>query len=124
MNKRKISALIVTALASLMVIFSGVAKLIGPKEVVDKLTNVGVGNYITLLGLMEVGFTVLFIYPKTMKIGLLLLSCYFGGAMATELSHNGPAQNAIFPIAFIWIAAFLRDQYIFLPSPRPQSIKS
>jgi hypothetical protein len=115
MKTRKIIAIIVTSIASLMVIFSGVVKLIGPKTVTDKLTDVGVGNYIIWLGLMEVVFTLIFIYPKTMKIGLLLLSCYFGGAIATELSHSGPAANAVLPLVLIWVAAYLRDRSAFLP---------
>jgi hypothetical protein len=42
------------------------------------------------------------------------LTCYFSGAIATELSHGTPF-NAVMPIALVWIAAFLRDPSIFLP---------
>jgi hypothetical protein len=44
-----------------------------------------------------------------------LLTCYFSGAIATELSHGLPF-NAVLPITLIWIAAFLRDPSIFLPA--------
>jgi hypothetical protein len=64
---------------------------------------------------MEIAFTALFIFPKTMKIGFILLSCYFAGALATELSHNGPLLNPVMPLALVWIAAFLRNPSIFLP---------
>jgi hypothetical protein len=63
---------------------------------------------------MEIIFAALFIYPKTMKIGFILLSCYFAGALATELSH-GSAFNAFLPLVLLWIAALLRDPLIFLP---------
>lgn len=116
MNKtKKIITIVVTAIASLMVVLSGVMKFSHNPHVVDTLTKVGVIDYINLLGIMEVAFTALFIYPKTMKLGFILLSCYFAGAIATELSHNGPLLNPIMPLALVWTAAFLRDQSVFLP---------
>jgi DoxX-like family len=117
MNKsRKIAAIVFTVLAAGMVVMSGVMKLLGSEQVVTVMTNVGVGPYINLLGMMEIGFAAIFIYPKTMKIGLLLLSCYFAGAIATELSHGGPIANPIMPLVLVWIAAFLRDSSNFLPT--------
>jgi hypothetical protein len=32
--------------------------------------------------------TALFVVPATMKLGFILASCYFAGAIATELSHE------------------------------------
>lgn len=119
MKVKKIITLAVTALASLMVILSGIMKLTGSQYVVDVMNKVGVGQYITLLGIMEIAFTALFIYPKTMKIGFILLTCYFAGAIATELSHNGPLANAMMPLVLVWIATFLRDSSVFLPSSEP-----
>lgn len=36
-----------------------------------------------------------------MRIGFILLSCYFAGATATELSHNGSMINPGIPLALI-----------------------
>jgi DoxX-like family len=113
MKAKKIITIVVTSLAALMVILSGIMKLTMSEEIVTGMTNVGVGNFIIVLGLMEIAFTLLFIYPKTMKIGFLLLICYFAGALATELSHNTPF-NALIPMILIWVAAFLRDDSIFI----------
>jgi hypothetical protein len=116
MNKtKKIITIAVTTIASLLVVLSGVMKFSHSPQVVDTLTKVGVIDYINLLGTMEIAFTALFVYPKTMKLGFILLSCYFAGAIATELSHDGPLLNPVMPLALVWIAAFLRDQSIFLP---------
>jgi hypothetical protein len=60
----------------------------------------------------------LFLFPKTIKVGFILLSCYFSGAIATEFSHNGPAINAAIPLVLVWIAALLRDPSIFLPGAK------
>lgn len=113
MTPKKIAAITFTAIASLMVVLSGCMKLAGNAQIVETLTKVGVADYMLPLGVMEIGFTALFIYPKTMKIGFILLTCYFAGALATELSH-GATLNAALPLTLIWIAAFLRDRSVFL----------
>ena len=114
----RIITIIFTVLAVAMPILSGVMKLTQSPEVVGKLTEAGMGKYVSLLGIMEIGFATLFLYPKTMKLGFILLSCYFAGAIATELAQGG-SLNAVLPIVLIWIAAFLRDKTIFLPATQP-----
>jgi uncharacterized membrane protein YphA (DoxX/SURF4 family) len=113
MKARKIITIVFTVLAALMVVISGIMKFIGGPEITATLGKVGVGEYVIVLGVMEVAFTALFLFPKTMRIGFILLSCYFAGALATELSHGTPF-NAVLPLVLIWIAAFLRDKTIFL----------
>lgn len=112
-KSKRILTIIVTVLAAGMVILSGVLKLTQSAQVLETLNKVGVGQYAVLLGCMEIGFTLLFLYPKTMKLGFILLSCYFAGAIATELSHGTPF-NAVMPLVLIWISAFLRDRSVFL----------
>lgn len=114
MKTKKIITTIVTVLAAGMVILSGIMKFAAPPDMVELLTKFGVAKYMPLFGTMEIGFALLFIFPKTMKIGFILLSCYFSGALATELSHGMPF-NALLPLILVWIAAFLRDRSIFLP---------
>jgi len=116
MKTKKIITIAFMVLAAGMAILSGVMKLTGSPEIMEAMAKVGVGKYVNYLGMMEIVFAALFIYPKTMKLGFILLSCYFAGAIATELSHGTPF-NAVTPMVLIWIAAFLRDKYIFLPSP-------
>lgn len=121
MKAKKIITIGVTVIASGLVILSGIMKLTAGEEMVASMDKLGIADYLVPLALMEIGFTALFLYPKTMKIGFILLSCYFAGALATELSHGTPF-NALLPISLIWIAAFLRDSSIFLPSSQPQKI--
>ncbi|WP_375446580.1 DoxX family protein [uncultured Fibrella sp.] len=109
----RIITIIFTVLAAAMPVLSGVMKLTKSPELVAQLTKAGVGNQITMLGLMEIVFAALFIYPKTMKLGFILLSCYFAGAIATELSHGEPL-NAVLPIVLVWIATYLRDKSAFI----------
>src|SRR6187551_317707 len=110
----RVITIVVTVLAAVMVTLSGIMKLMKSEQVTTVLNSVGVGEYITLLGVMEIAFMGIFLFPKTRKIGLILLSCYFSGAIATELSHGGNIMNAAMPLVLIWIAAFLQDNTIFL----------
>lgn len=118
---KRILTITATVLAAGMVILSGVMKLMRSPQIIETLTKVGVETHVIELGLMEIGFAALFLYPKTMKLGFILLSCYFAGALATELSHGTPF-NALLPMVLIWIAAFLRDRTIFLPGVEDKGV--
>jgi hypothetical protein len=65
---------------------------------------------------MELLIAALILYPKTNKIGFLLVSCYFGGALSIELAAGEPPFSAIF-LALLWISMFLKNKDMFLPSP-------
>jgi hypothetical protein len=67
------------------------------------MSKVGVGRYLRLLGVMEIAFAALFVVPATMKLGFILASCYFAGAIATELSHDVLKVNPCVPIVLVWI---------------------
>ena len=98
---------------ALLIGLSGVLKLTGNPKIRDTMTALGVGQHLRLLGVMELAFAALFVVPATMKLGFLLASCYFGGAIATELSHDALKPNPFLPIVLLWIGAFVRDRSIF-----------
>lgn len=118
MKTKKIITISLTVLVGIMVITSGLMKAIHLPWSVDALVKQNLANAATILGLMEMSFAILFLIPKTMRIGFILLSCYFAGAMATELSHDGSMLNPAIPLALIWATAFLRDSALFLGTPK------
>ena len=105
--------LLATWIPALLIALSGVMKLTGNPKIVDAMTALGVRRYLPLLGLMELTFAALFVVPATFKLGFLLASSYFGGAIATELSHDALKVNPFIPIVLLWIGAFIRDPSIF-----------
>lgn len=116
----RIISIILMVLPALMLLMSAVMKLSGAKEVVEGLGKAGLGNYIILLGIVELLSVALFLYPKTMKIGFYLLCSYLGGAMSIELAGGQPPMAAIF-IAMLWVSMFLRDKTMFISiSPEKQ----
>ncbi|HMH34674.1 MAG TPA: DoxX family protein [Puia sp.] len=120
-NIKKVITIVVTIIAAAMITLSGIVKLANNAQVVTKLTRVGVGQFLPLLGFMEIAFTALFLFPKTRKVGFILLSCYFSGAIATDLSHGENMMAAAMPVILVWIAAFLLDKSIFIPAPRSEA---
>lgn len=112
---KRIISIVLMIIPSLMLLMSSVMKLIGAEQVVTGLTKAGLGNFITLIGVIELLSVALFLYPKTYKIGFLLLCSYLGGAMCIELAGGQPPMAAVF-IAIIWISVYLRDKNIFLVS--------
>lgn len=118
MKTKKYLATTLLVLTTVMVVLSGLMKAVQLPWSVNGLVKFNLPYAATALGLMEMTFAVLFIFPKTMRIGFILLSCYFAGAMATELSHDGSMLNPAVPLSLIWITAFLRDKYMFIGAPK------
>ena len=119
MNKTtRIFSIILMAIPSIVLIMGGVMKIIGaePESVMQFLTKMGFGNYITVLGLTELIIAGLFMYPKTNKIGFLLASCYFAGALCLEIAGGQVIASSIF-LAILWIGMFLRNKEVFLSVP-------
>ncbi len=111
---RSVVGWVLTGIAGLLILSSGIFKLSGAPMIVEGMTKLGVGPYIPLLGTMEIVFTALFVFPKTSKIGFLLVTCYFAGALATDLSHGNPIMTPILILVLVWVAAFLRKPEIFI----------
>jgi hypothetical protein len=105
--------LLATWIPALLIGLSGALKLSGNPKILETMTAVGVGRHVRLLGVMELAFAVLFVFPATMKLWFILASCYFGGAIATELSHDALKVNPFLPIVLLWVGAFIRDRSIF-----------
>jgi|GEM_PF-691795 len=113
-NLKKITIIGLTALGTLMVGLSGLMKAIHLPWSMEGLVKFNLPNSAAILGLMEMAFILLFAFPKTMRIGFILISCYFAGAMATELSHDGSMLNPGIPLVLIWTTAFLLNKSVFL----------
>ena len=105
--------LLATWIPALLIALAGVLKLSGNPRIAEEMSKLGVGRYLRLLGVMEIAFAALFVMPATMKLGFILASCYFAGAIATELSHEALKTNPFIPIVVLWIGAFIRDRSIF-----------
>ncbi len=99
-----------SALPVLMLLMSGVMKLVKPEPVVEGFTRLGYDESLALvLGLVEIACTVVYIIPQTAVLGAILLTGYLGGATAT---HVRVGDSFIIPIilgVLVWGGLYLRE---------------
>ena len=112
-KSKRIISVALMAISSAMLVFSAIMKLTGSEQMVAGLTHAGLGNYIQLIGITEILAVVLFLFPKTFKVGFLLVTSYLGGALSIELAAGQPPMAAMFLI-IVWVSAYLRNKYLFV----------
>jgi hypothetical protein len=66
------------------------------------------GNKLVLIAVLEIASTIFFAYTRTRSFGLLMVSAYLGGAIATHVGHNQPPFQPAVVLALFWLAAWLR----------------
>lgn len=74
-------------LVALIIVAGSFMKLTAQPQLVEMFTKTGLLPYIKLLGAAELVFVSLFLWSRTLRLGFFLLTAYFGGAMAIELSQ-------------------------------------
>jgi DoxX-like family len=113
----KIAKTLAVWIPALLIALSGVLKLAGNPQILKGMTKLDVQPYVPL-GAMELAFAALLVAPATFRLRFVLASCYFAGAIATELSHGALTVNPFIPIGLLWIGAFIRDRSIFFEPSR------
>ena len=85
-KKRLWAGRIISALPVLMLLFSGVMKLIKPAFLVQEFARLGYPESLALgIGILELSCTVVYVIPRTSIFGAILLTAYLGGATATHV---------------------------------------
>lgn len=116
---KKIVATILMVIPALILVFSGIMKVTRQPMMVEGLSKVGFAPYIVMVGAFELLFTVLFLVPKTRKVGFLFVTSYLGGAAAIEIAE-GRAPVAFVFTALAWIGMYLYDKTVFTGKPAIQ----
>ncbi len=110
-KKRLWAGRIISALPVLLLLFSGVLKLIKPAPVVQGLAHFGYPESLALsLGILEIACTVVYVIPRTSVLGAILMTAYLGRATATNV-RVGDALFFVPPIlgVLVWGGLYLRD---------------
>lgn len=108
-----IIARVLLIIVALAITAGAILKLTSFPPLSEIYRKLGLSDYMKVLGVVELLFLVLFIWPRSMRIGLLLLTGYFGGAMAVELSHGIVFIAPGIILSIVWIIAYLRDTEIY-----------
>lgn len=113
---RQVAGTALTALLSLMLVGSAAAKFGGVPRVVQELGRYGFSaGRLTFIACLEVVSAVLVLARQTRRLGLLFVSAFMGGAIATHLQHGSSVLPPAFVLAAFWVAAALRRPEDFSP---------
>lgn len=116
---------VLSGLGVAFMLFDGSAKVFDliPPEVKEANSYGWTGDSMFTIGALALICTALYLIPRTAVLGAVLLTGYFGGAIATHLRVGNPLfSHTLFPIyiaALFWVGLYLRDARVrTLLSPR------
>jgi len=106
---------VLTSLFALFILGASVLpKLSGMPVAEETMAQLGwPSGYVLMIGLMELGFLILYLVPRTSLLGAVLFTGLLGGAMATQIRAESPLfSHVLFSIylgLFMWGGLWLRD---------------
>lgn len=107
---------VVTALVAVtyfLLAFSTLTKLLFIPYIAHKFDVLGIAEYGRLFGLVELVAFVLYLHPRTIGLGFVLLCSYLGGAIATDLHAPQYLYQPITVLVLVFISTYLRRPNIF-----------
>jgi hypothetical protein len=100
-------------LGGALLLGSAGAKLAHVPQVVAQMNSVGfLGEKVTFVAILELVSALLFLIPATRSAGLLLVSSFLGGAIATHLQHGQPILPPSIMLILLWVGAWMRHPII------------
>ncbi|QDV38458.1 DoxX family protein [Tautonia plasticadhaerens] len=106
----RIAGLVLHLLIGGLMIFAGSMKALGlvPEEAKQEMAGSAIADNLVLIGTGELASAILLIVPRTLSLGVLLTSGFWGGAICMHLSQGDSyvMQSAL--LALTWVGAWLR----------------
>lgn len=105
---------VMSGLVILFMLMDSIMKFVKPPEVIEGTVALGFGQeHLPIIGALGLISTLLYTFPRTSVLGAILLTGYFGGAVATHLRLNNPLfSHTLFTVYFgilIWGGLWLRN---------------
>lgn len=100
-SKRRLwTARTMSGLVILFMLFDSIFKFIQPVEVVNGALELGYGeHHIIIMGVLGLLSILLYSFPRTSVLGAILLTGYWGGAVATHIRLDNPLfSHVLFPV--------------------------
>ena len=106
---RVLSGLFVTFMAGASI----APKLLGMAVAAETIEPLGwSADYVLMIGVFELTFVLLYLYPRTAVLGAVLMTALLGGAMATHIRVGSPLFShtlfGIYLAFFMWGGLWLR----------------
>ena len=105
---------VLSTLPVLFLVFDVGIKLSGVPAVAESMTQLGWPlSAVTGVAILELICLALYLIPRTSVLGVVLLTGYLGGAIATHVRVGNPLfSHVLFPVyvaALLWGGLYLRD---------------
>lgn len=106
-KSRRTLGWILTILASIAPAWGVIGKLTD-EAMRSHMTDMGFGEWLPTIDFGEPIAVVLFILPKTGRIGILLISALMGGAITAHMGNEESFAMQATVLVIAWVAAFVR----------------
>jgi len=112
---RKWTSYILSGLVILFMLFDGIGKFVKPPEVIQGTLDLGYSeHHLIIMGTLGLLSTILYAVPRTAILGAILLTGYFGGAVATHVRLDNPLFSHVLFTAYLgvfaWGGLWLRNE--------------
>ncbi len=106
---RQRTGAVLTTLVAVILLGSAGAKFAHIPSAVRQLAAAGIsGDRLTLVAILEALSALLFLFAATRSAGLLFVSAFLGGAIATHLQHGESIVLPSLVLGLAWFGAWLR----------------
>ena len=104
----KTAGLVLHVLVGGLLILSGSQKVLGSAPP-EALVRYGLGEQARLIGAGALLSAVLLLAPRTLSLGVLLTSSFWGGAICIHMAHGEPYLLQVVLLVLSWAGAYLRN---------------
>ena len=122
----KIAGWVLSGLIALFLVGASAAtKFMGIAAATDSMAVIGWPlTYLVLIGCIELGCVILFLFPRTALLGAVLTTGLLGGSLAANLRVDNPLfSHTLFSIYLgvaVWLALWLREEKVRAAFPLVQ----
>src|SRR5262249_10391546 len=120
---KRIAGWVLHVLIGGLMIFAASGKFMGSAQVIELFKNGGLGDQVYLIGAGELITAVLLLVPRTMSLGVLLASAFWGGAICFHMSHGEPYVFQSVLLVLSWLGAWLRGPATLASFTRAKAAK-
>ena len=107
-HRGKIVGLVLHLLIGGLLIFTGSQKVLGPVPP-EALVKYGLAEQARLIGAGALVTALLLLIPRTLSLGILLTSAFWGGAICTHMAQGEPYLLQVVLLVLSWGGAYLRN---------------
>jgi len=105
---RKITGLVLSILPSIMLVFSGIIKIIGSEQMLENMAKTNLNEYLLYIGVLEIICVIIFWTPKLSNLGFFLICSYCGGIITAEITAGRGPWLGIIVATLFYVGTFLR----------------